>query len=540
MAAKKPQTIKGSTPGAAARQVTVRMFCQGLGDCFLITVPQTGSKPYSILIDCGVAMGTPQADTIMQAAVKEIAGLTDGIVDLLVVTHQHWDHVSGFVQATEQLKDIEFKHLWLAWTESSRDQLAQDLRGEFAKAKIALDRALQMAAHLSTSDSASAERLTGLQGIMAFNGPAAGPQRPDLAAAMAVPSTLVGGKTNSVTCLRPGQCITLPAARSGLAAGIQAFVLGPPHDRDKLIRINPSTRTPETYEKTKGDLPGLAINWGWMASCTTLASLPGAAADDASDPDLHRSQPFDQKWGISFEEARTHPFFASNYFNESDEIRTRRIDGDWLWNGAQRLALKMDTYTNNTSLVLAFELPNSRDVLLFAGDAQVGNWLSWHDQDYVTTDGRKLSATDLLAKTRLYKVGHHGSHNATLKEKGLDLMTHPGLVAMLPVEADGVKRLGYGQMPLRSLVAALREKTAGRILRLDDTWPDDTPPGQWDGPVVSARVSKTGITVGRADASSQRKLYMEFVVEDRYVLRARSPARRSVRGSRTSPIDRPQ
>ena len=81
-----------------------------------------------------------------------------------------------------------------------------------------------------------------------------------------------------------------------------------------------------------------------------------------------------------------------------------------------------------------------------------------------------MSASDLLAKTSLYKVGHHGSHNATLSKQGLELMTHPELVAMLPVEADGVARLGYGQMPLKSLMKALREKTDGRILRIDDTW----------------------------------------------------------------------
>ena len=50
----------------------------------------------------------------------------------------------------------------------------------------------------------------------------------------------------------------------------------------------------------------------------------------------------------------------------------RRIDDDWLWAGAQRLALKMDSYTNNTCLVLAFELPKSKQVLLFPADAQVG------------------------------------------------------------------------------------------------------------------------------------------------------------------------
>ncbi|TIM05499.1 hypothetical protein [Mesorhizobium sp.] len=41
------------------------------------------------------------------------------------------------------------------------------------------------------------------------------------------------------------------------------------------------------------------------------------------------------------------------------------------------LALDMNDATNNASLVLAFELGKGGNVLLFAADAQRGNWLSW-------------------------------------------------------------------------------------------------------------------------------------------------------------------
>lgn len=46
-------------------------------------------------------------------------------------------------------------------------------------------------------------------------------------------------------------------------------------------------------------------------------------------------------------------------------------------------------------------------------------------------------------------------------------MTHPDLVAMLPVEADGVTRLGYGQTPLRSFMKALDEKSDKRVIPID-------------------------------------------------------------------------
>jgi hypothetical protein len=135
------------------------------------------------------------------------------------------------------------------------------------------------------------------------------------------------------------------------------------------------------------------------------------------------------------------------------------------------LALKMDNNTNNTSLVLAFELPDRGGTMVFAADAQVGNWLSWEGVEFREEGkGEKLPVTskDLLAAARLYKVGHHGSHNATLREKGLELMTHGDLVAMIPTDEEFARRQsGTWEMPAAHLNDALIQKTGGRILRGD-------------------------------------------------------------------------
>ena len=47
-------------------------------------------------------------------------------------------------------------------------------------------------------------------------------------------------------------------------------------------------------------------------------------------------------------------------------------------------------------------------------------------------DGKnvEVNATRLLNQTVFYKAGHHASHNATLKEKGLELMIHEDLVTL--------------------------------------------------------------------------------------------------------------
>jgi hypothetical protein len=129
--------------------------------------------------------------------------------------------------------------------------------------------------------------------------------------------------------------------------------------------------------------------------------------------------------------------------------------------------------------VLAIEHVDSGKVLLFPGDAQVGNWLSWSQYSWqgVAPDGTASTVTsaDLLARTVLYKVGHHGSHNATLRDQGLELMTHPELTAMIPVDEKFAKTkvppaTGW-QMPFGPLMQRLQEQTKGRIIRLDQEFP---------------------------------------------------------------------
>ncbi|HVE15084.1 MAG TPA: hypothetical protein VNB29_00045, partial [Chthoniobacterales bacterium] len=112
-------------------------------------------------------------------------------------------------------------------------------------------------------------------------------------------------------------------------------------------------------------------------------------------------------------------------------------------------------------------------VLLFPGDAQVGNWESWHQGGWSErnglAEGERITAKDLLGRTVLYKVGHHGSHNATLREHGLEMMVSDELQALIPVDEDWAhKRLPKPwKMPFPSLYEDLEKRTAGRIHRTD-------------------------------------------------------------------------
>ena len=95
-------------------KLRVRMYRQGLGDCFLITIPGVSSKPFHMMIDCGVVLGTPDPTAKMAAVVADIIKVTKGKIDLLVATHEHWDHVSGFVQVADLFTSLKVGEVFLA------------------------------------------------------------------------------------------------------------------------------------------------------------------------------------------------------------------------------------------------------------------------------------------------------------------------------------------------------------------------------------------------------------------------------------------
>jgi len=83
--------------------VTVRMYCMGTGDCFLIKFRSGKQDTFTMMIDCGSCRGDKD-DFIPY--VQDLAGsLTDKTIDLLVITHEHNDHVNGFDKCYDIFKD---------------------------------------------------------------------------------------------------------------------------------------------------------------------------------------------------------------------------------------------------------------------------------------------------------------------------------------------------------------------------------------------------------------------------------------------------
>lgn len=470
IASKDGGTAKDVTDKVAARSchISVRMYNNILGDCFLIRIP-VGRREVKILIDCGALQGMPGATNIISEIAAEIAHTTDNHLDVLVLTHEHWDHLSGFSQAWGVFSKFAIDELWLAWTEDEGNPDAARIR---ARRRKTLDLLLTLDKHFrpvaASEEDPDAEEIAPsaapqahVRDLLAFTGEA--PFAAAAARTMTTDEILTELKklATNVKYLTPGaDPINLPAN-----VPIKAYVLGPPRNDKLLFRSNP--RKGEVY-----GLRGETDELGAYLAAAVLLDKQRETFDADEQRAFEMAMPFGgyHYRALSTMEPARGGAEGSVYFAERNAWR--RIDRDWL-GAAEQLALKLDSDTNNTSLVLAFVAGTGTDrrVLLFPGDAQVGNWASW--QQYIWPNGAKrddpeaIDITKLFASTVLYKVGHHASHNATLRAAGLELMTNPNLVAMLPVKEEFARKTKCWNMPFPSLLGRLLEKTKGRVLRAD-------------------------------------------------------------------------
>jgi len=81
---------KSASDSNGAR-ASVRVYRQGLGDCILVTVKRPNGDDFKLLIDCGVVLGTENAVDAMTRVVENLVHDTDQKVDVIAITHEHWD-----------------------------------------------------------------------------------------------------------------------------------------------------------------------------------------------------------------------------------------------------------------------------------------------------------------------------------------------------------------------------------------------------------------------------------------------------------------
>jgi hypothetical protein len=465
-------------------ETVIRMYRQGLGDCFLVFLPKENGTFFKIMIDCGVIVGQADGKERNRDVVADVIKATGGSVDILVVTHEHWDHVSGFDYASDLFctRDepagggkLKVGCVWFAWTENSDDPTARVLQGGL---KTLLEKVAGVGAALESPALALAgtpqgdSLIRGYRQVLSFFG-----HDPDLPIAPPSGFGVAAGTNKTRAAMKAAAGLSKqieycdPDARKPWShkdvPGVRIFTLGPPRDPNALRRTDPGKAGYRAAIAEPDDLSmaidalSSAVDGGapFTGSSLPRPGQPSAGADpphpfiqryyldDVLDegPDGGRAQgPVDQDW--------------------------RRIDDDWIA-GASEFALALDGQTNNTSLVLAIELAPDGPVLLFVADAQAGNWMSWEALVW-SFDGRRVTSRDLLARTTFLKVGHHGSHNATLKGLGLELMTRRELIAAVPVDRVTARKKRWNEMPLLALMDELVKKTSNRVVLSEVVPPD--------------------------------------------------------------------
>src|SRR5215510_5239665 len=105
----RPKRTGASGGGGGDNVLRVRMYRVGFGDFFLLTVP-TRTGPAHILIDCGVHAGNIGT---MDDCVQDLVKTTGRKLALVIATHFHADHLSGFASNFDDFAQFEVGAVWI-------------------------------------------------------------------------------------------------------------------------------------------------------------------------------------------------------------------------------------------------------------------------------------------------------------------------------------------------------------------------------------------------------------------------------------------
>jgi beta-lactamase superfamily II metal-dependent hydrolase len=379
------------------RKIRIRMYRIGFGDCFLLSLPAENGKGedlYShILIDCGVHA---QGDIgTMEKVVNNIAEVTNRKLEIIIATHAHRDHIYGFGRFANVFSKFKVGEVWLPWTWDENNEEALKLQKKHAALTDKLIQHFQALGASADPDALNAVvNVTGNQHAIELLKSGFGNDKVKV-------RYLKAGDT-----LKPGD-ISIPS--------LLARVLGPPQSKDFLAQMNPPSG--QSYLR---------------AGPNGIIELVNAI------------QPFGHRWKADPSAAASSTYLR---LSAEEEKQLQDLSGSSI----NDLAFALDQARNNESLVILFIFHNK--YLLFAGDAQYGNWRWWLENE--------RSSVDILSKINFFKIAHHGSHNATPKA-ALEKMADGEFAAMVSTQSKPWKSI-----PRVPLMSRLNEKTKKRIVRSD-------------------------------------------------------------------------
>jgi hypothetical protein len=472
--AKPEATATTTTPsGKPINNVKIRMYCLGTGDCFVLKFCNDDNVEFTMMIDCGSCQGGPKQ---FRPYVEHLAKYIENKVDLLVITHEHNDHVNGFAKCPDVFEKFDIGEAWFAWTEDPKDPTgaAKELQEKRKKMKQAFSMALGKINANSNSLKKNLANdfyakvafnntknfLSGLDTLAEINLPAAGAPGNSLPGMTKIKGILKA-KNIKPKYLNPGD-----SEQAAGADNIKFHVLGPPLEREYIFKDG--KEGVDVFHKK------LSLNESSLAATAFLNS------DSTPISDL----PFSSQYLSDSVTAKDYKPAKKVMQQYNDPAETwRKIDEDWL-NSAGSLALRLNSHINNTSLALAveFETSKTKKVLLLPGDAEYGSWESWHDikKWKPKKAGDKHFVEDLLNRTVFYKVGHHLSYNGTALQKGIMMMENTELAAMATLDRNRISKGWKSTMPNKFLLKELIKRCKGKLFIMDEFEIDDGPSKTFD------------------------------------------------------------
>lgn len=381
--------------------VLIRMYNVGFGDCFLLVFPAL-DRPRKVLIDCGSHSAGRGPVSIGEIAERIVSDVTDDDevprIDLVIGTHRHQDHVSGFNNKVWQR--VEVSEVWMPWTEHPTNPEARRIR----------ERQSRIAHTLCLTLEAAANPEAELALALAQN---------SLTNAKAMETLHRGFAGTPKRQFLPDEHISANSFLPDLLPGVTVHAMGPSRDENVIRDMDPP------------------------AGAGYLQLVQGQPENGGPAP------PFPDGWAIQPEQFLGDNAFEHLRLSDKQMQRINELsDVDHF-----QIAAALEKAVNGTSLMLAFELGDA--VLLFPGDAQWGTW------NAVLNEERWR---ELLVRTTFYKIGHHGSHNATPRAYVEDLLgsrrTAPNEFIENFTAAVSTRTMDMWKfIPKKELLAALADAT---------------------------------------------------------------------------------
>jgi hypothetical protein len=356
------------------------MYQVGFGDAFLFTFRypkdlEDGRKERHLLMDFGSTSSPPGGSTLDRVA-DDLESVTNGQLDVIAVSHRHKDHLSGFGAKARktQIGQLAPKLIVRSWTEDPT--APADFRGpssfgdssrRFAQA---LSNGQQLMAQIETAltelkEHRESKRLGGHRGELLK---AAVDEISNKAAVDALEEWGTGADAEFLH-------FGMKSKIENVVPGVKVQVIGPP----------------------------------------PIEQRPGVGGDRSRDPEywmLHQRRLSQALNATGLDTTPKHNLDLANV-----EIKPGRVR--WLVERLRdhniahlaRIVRELDDSLNNTSLILCIDAGDKR--MLLPGDAQIENWAYAlkHSTEPDGFDSETVKA--MLADVDFYKVGHHGSRNAT-------------------------------------------------------------------------------------------------------------------------------